>query len=502
MSLLSSPKKPALKILFVASEAAPFVKVGGLGEVMHSLPKALREQGQDARVMIPRYAHVDAAKFPLKMELEQLRVGDPQTDPNAILVSNVLRHDSQDGSITYFLENMEYYEKRANVYGYGDDTIRWVLLSKGTLEFVRQSSWKPDVIVACDWQAGFIANYLHTEYKNDPILRGITTVFSIHNLRYQGMFDSHFINELDFDSGQRDIPALPDEGIIKLSGMRRGIMYADVINTVSPTYAKEILTEEFGETLQGVLGERKARLFGVLNGIDTESLNPETDPDLATTYNAKSIEKRKDNKTALQKQFGIATDPKKFVVGYVGRMDDQKGLDLVIQMADQLLDNLNMQLVMVGDGDPKYRTFFEKLKEKYPENLGIHFAFDNRLPRMIFSGADAVLVPSKFEPCGLVQLEAMRYGAVPIVRKVGGLADSVEDFNPETGRGTGFVFEKYDPFSLTIAVVRACEIHKQEKVWSKIVKSAMAEDFSWHKSAKEYTKLFEMALRFHKDTQG
>ncbi|MEK7582492.1 MAG: glycosyltransferase, partial [Patescibacteria group bacterium] len=316
---------------------------------------------------------------------------------------------------------------------------------------------------------------------------------------YQGMFDPEFVSEMDYDDGQQPIPSIPHERIIKLNGMKRGIFYADVINTVSPTYSKEILSEEFGNHLDKLLNERKSRLFGILNGIDVDSLNPETDPDLDVNYNSKTIEKKKENKIVLQKQFGIEVNENRFVAGIVSRMDEQKGFDILIQMLDQFMQNLDLQLIVTGEGNPQYRLFFEDLKKKYPDRVGVHFAFDSRLTRLVLGGADVVLLPSKSEPCGLVQMEAMRYGAIPIVRKVGGLADSVEDFNPETGKGTGFVFEKFDPFSLTIAMVRAYQIYRQKNFWSKIIKSAMTQDFSWKKSAAEYMKLFEMALRFHKE---
>lgn len=497
---MSKTNGQGLNILFVASEAAPFVKVGGLGEVMNSLPKALRQLGHDARVLVPKYATIDVDKYPMKTEMTELKVESGDKDPYGILVSNIFRYDGQDGGINYFLENMEYYEKRANVYGYSDDTVRWVLLSKASLEFVKKSEWKPDVIVASDWQTGFIPNLIHTDYKNDPILSKIPVIFSIHNLKYQGLFDPRFVSEMDHDAGQAPITDFFDPKTNKLSGMRRGIMYADVINTVSPTYAREILTDEFGEGLSNLLNERKGRLFGILNGINTESLNPETDKDLSVNYSQKSLDKRFENQKALQKQFGLkATEGDVFVVGMVGRLDGQKGLDLVTQMLGPLLDNINFQFVVIGEGDAGYRMYFEQLKEKYPDRVGTHFSFDPRLPRMIFGGADAVLIPSKYEPSGLVQMEAMRYGCIPIVRKVGGLADSVEDFTPEKEEGTGFVFEKYDPFSLTIAIIRASELYKQKKEWEKLMKRAMAKDFSWEKSAQEYVKLFEMALRFHQE---
>ena len=336
------PNKKSLKILFVASEAAPFVKVGGLGEVMNSLPRALRNLGHDARVLIPKYATIDIDKYPLKTEIHELKVESGDRDPFGILVSNILRYDGSDGWVNYFLENMEYYEKRANVYGYSDDTVRWILLSKAALEFVKKSDWKPDLVIASDWQSGFIPNLVHTDYKEDPILSKIPIIFSIHNLRYQGLFDPKFVSEMDFDAGQAPITDFFDERTKKLNGMRRGIFYADVINTVSPTYAREILTEEFGEGLDKLLNERKSRLFGILNGIDTESLDPETDKDLIANYSVKSLDKRLENQVALQKQFGLpATKGDVFVVGMVSRMDEQKGFDLVIQALGPLMENIN-----------------------------------------------------------------------------------------------------------------------------------------------------------------
>ena len=491
-----------LKILFVASEAAPFVKVGGLGEVMRSLPRALRKFGYDARVLTPKYATIDIEKYPMDTVLNNIKVESGDKDPYGILTSNVLSHTSPDGGINYFLENMEYYEKRANVYGYSDDTVRWVILAKGVLEFIKKSEWKPDIIVASDWQSGFIPNLVHTDYKDDPILSKIPIVFSIHNLRYQGMFDPKHISEMDYDSGQSKITDFFDPKTNKLNGMRRGIMYADVINTVSPTYAREILTEEFGEGQDKLLNERKSRLFGVLNGIDTESFNPETDKDLVANYSIKSLSKRAENQAALQKQFGLpATSGDVFVVGMVGRIDEQKGFDILTQMLGPLMENINFQFIIVGEGNQGYANYLEDLKSKYPDRIGTHFSFDSRLARMILGGADAVLIPSRFEPSGLVQMEAMRYGAVPIVRKVGGLADSVDDFTPEKEEGTGFVFEKYDAFSLTIAIIRASELYRQKKEWEKLMMRAMAKDFSWEKSAQEYVKLFEMALRFHKESK-
>jgi starch synthase len=488
-----SKTKP--KILFVASEAAPFVKIGGLGEVMYSLPKALRELKYDARVMIPKYATIDSEKFPFQLEMKEIRPYRGKSDPYNLLVSNVLRYDNDDGkTIAYFLENAEYYEKRANVYGYSDDTARWVLLSKGVLEFIKKSQWKPDIIVAADWQTGFISNLLKTDYRDDPEVNRIKMIFSIHNLRYQGLFDQNCVSEMDFDAGQGEIPDFFDEKLLKLNGMRRGIMYADLINTVSPTYSKEILSPEFGEKLDELLTERQSVLSGILNGIDTKFWNPVTDVDIISNYSANDLEKRIENKLTLQERFSLPKDKNKFVMGIVSRMDEQKGFDLIIEIIDSLVKNIDFQLIITGIGDSKYRNFFQDLQKKYPDRVAGHFNFDSKLSKMILAGSDSLLIPSRFEPCGLVQLEAMRYGAIPIVRKTGGLADSVEDYVSGQDKGTGFVFEKFDKYALLIAIVRASETYKNKKEWSKLVKRAMAADFSWKKSAKEYANLFTLVL--------
>ncbi|MEK7583373.1 MAG: glycogen/starch synthase [Patescibacteria group bacterium] len=487
-----------LNILFVASEAAPYAQVGGLGEVMRSLPTALRKLDHDVRIFIPRYGGIDSKQFPLELEASNLKIISPERDPNGLLVCNVLKHKDEKGNIiAYFLENMEYYEKRANVYGYSDDTTRWLLLSRGVLEFLKQSPWKPDIIVSNDWQTGFVPNLLATEYASDPDLSKIATVHSIHNLKHQGIFDQHFISEIDYDSGQGPLPQFFDKEIWKINGARRGILSADVVNAVSPTYAKEIMTKEFGEMLDEVLRERQSRVFGILNGINTTVLDPERDEVLAKPFSSGKLRNRSANKAALQKRFGLHDDPDAFVVAFVGRLDNQKGIDLLQNIAGAMLQNLNSQLIVLGDGDNDDKLYFQNLQRQYPGSVVAELRFDANLPRQIFAGADAVLVPSAFEPCGLVQMEAMRYGAIPIVRKVGGLADSVADYVPGTSVGTGFVFEKYDHLALLIAVVRAYETYKNKKAWAALVKHAMEQDFSWGKSAQEYITLFKTAVQLH-----
>ncbi len=494
-------KNRKLNILFVASEAGPFMKVGGLGEVMYALPKELKALGCDARVMVPRYITMDTARFPLTLEAEGIVPLPNEADPYGLFVSNVLRHENEKGeTIAYFLENMEYYEKRANVYGYMDDAVRWALLSKGTLEFLRQSSWRPDVIVACEWQAGLIPNLIATEYKNDPVFAGITTVFSIHNLAHQGMFDPHFVSEMDYDSGESPVPLLADPRLQKLNFMRRGIRYADAINTVSPTYAQEITTSEYGELLDDLLSERRSRLFGILNGIDYDSYNPATDSFLEFPYSLKTLGERRKNKAALQRKFNLPERPDTFLLGIVSRLNWQKGFHLLMNTAHALFTNLDVQLIVVGTGESEFMGFFQELPEHYPGKVAVHLAYDEALPRMVYGGADVILIPSKYEPSGLTQMEVMRYGGVPLVRKTGGLADSVENYNPRAQTGTGFVFEPFDNYAFFGAVVRAFETYQYPKCWEGIQKRVMKADFSWTKSAREYITLFKKAIEFKRNS--
>ncbi|HUX35853.1 MAG TPA: glycogen/starch synthase [Candidatus Paceibacterota bacterium] len=481
-------KENPLKILFVGAEAAPFAKVGGLGEVLRALPRAMRELGCDARVFVPKYGTMDAEKFPMKKEIERLRVATKQEDPHGLLISNILSYTGEDGGIAYFLENMEFFEKRANVYGYADDTIRWVFLSRAAIEFIKLSKWKPDFIIANDWETGFIPNLLKTEYAGDKKLEGIATIFCIHNLKHQGTFDASFISEMDADSGQKPIPQFFGE-MKYLNGIRRGILYADEIITVSPTYAQEITSKEYGEGLDGILQERRGSLVGILNGIDVERFDPSSDTLIATRYSNRHFKARHKNKLALQRQFGLVEDEDVMIFGINGRLDEQKGLSLFEPILKSLLDNLSFQFVLVGDGDSKYKKFFKEISEQYQGRVGVHLEYDDVIPRMIYAGADAILIPSHFEPAGLVQLEAMRYGCIPIVRKTGGLADTVEDFDPHHGKGTGFVFEQFDSQALLITMVRAHESYRNKREWTRLMERTMSQDFSWKNSARKYMAL-------------
>ena len=491
-------KRPprSLKILFVTTETAPFAKVGGLGEVLSALPKALRKDGHDARVFMPKYLSIKKRRHAMTKVIEGIQMAKPATDPYGLTVANVIQNKAKDGAITYFLENMEYYEKRANVYGYADDTARWVLLSRGVLEFIRRSDWVPDVIVANDWPAGFVPNLMQTEYRNDPVIRNIACVFVIHNLRNQGMFDVHFLKGKDYDKGTKPIPDFIDGRMPRLNGMRRGILYADAICAVSPTYATEILSTEFGERLNDVLRRRQDRLTGILNGIDYKKYNPGTDKQITKNYTERRLSGREANKHALQRVFKLPQRKDAFLIGFVGRLDEQKGIRLFMRIAKPLLSNLDIQFVLVGTGDKDFRMFFKELQEKHPGQVSTHLFYDQKLPKRIFAGADAILMPSRFEPAGLVQMEAMHYGCVPIVRNTGGLADTVINDRPGDP-GTGFMFDRYDHMSLMIAMVRAYAAFQDKRRWTGIIRRGMREDFSWDAAAKDHTALYRRAIRLH-----
>ena len=488
----SNTQSRPLKILFVASEIAPFVKIGGLGEVLHALPKALAELGHDVRTMAPKYASIDENEFPMTVIVDGLPVPNPGNDD---IICNVKKYGNNLEVVNYFLENQEYYEKRGSVYGYDDDPARWALLSRGTLEFIKhtENKWKPDIVVANDWQGGLIPNFMKCEYSKDPVISKIASIFIIHNIYYQGMFDHRHISELDYDDGQSQIPSITDPRILKINFMRRGIRYADVINTVSPSYAREITTPEYGEFLDQLLQERRSRLFGILNGINYDNYNPETNPYVEYKYNEENLNVKIKNKKILQQKFNLPEKKDTFVVCVIGRLAEQKGIDLIVETIEPLLENFDFQFIVLGTGDSHFVSFFSELDKKY-KKMATHLSFDNLLPHTIYSGADAILIPSRFEPCGLTQMEAMRYGVVPIVRKIGGLADSVTDHTSLEDPGTGFVFENYDKYAFLGTFMRAYETYKYPKIWQGIQKRAMKENFSWEKSAKEYEKLFLRAL--------
>ena len=493
-----------LQILIVAAESSPYATVGGFSKVIEALSTALMKLGHDVSVFVPKFGFIDEERYKMQLVVEGLEV-PTGIESNPFLTCNIKKHKLPNGVTTYFLENMEYYEMRANVYGYSDDPTRWALLSRGALEFLRNTDrssdpetreLKPDVIHCNDWHTGILPNYLNTLYENDESLSGIATLFTIHNLRFQGLFDPRNISELDFDDGKSPVAPFFSETLSKQNFMKRGIIYSDAVNTVSKTYAKEILTPEFGEGLDKLLMEVRSKLFGVLNGLDYDSFNPATDKLIEKNYDIYSLDSREENKTTVQKEFGISIQEDKPLIGFVGRLDHQKGIDLIIEAMKYLIKEFDVQFVQVGGGDADIISQLKELKDLFPQSVGVHPLPNFTLPHLLFAGCDMIVYPSRFEPCGIVQMEAMRYGSIPIVRKVGGLADSVEDYDPKTGKGSGFVFTDFDLISFYGQLVRAVETYRHKGIWRSIQKNAMRRDFSWGWSAKEYARLYNRAIEF------
>lgn len=492
-------KKP-LKVLFVAAEVHPYATIGGLGMVIFSLSRALKKLGVDVRIFMPKYGSIDGKKYPMKMNVKELKVPtDQEEEGKKFLICNVKKHipSSPDVPI-FFLENMEYYEKRSNVYGYSDDPTRFNLLSRGVLEFLRHSDWVPDIINCADWHTGALPNYLKTVYNQDPVLSKIRTVFSIHNLSHQGVFEHHFVSELDFDDGKSQIAPFFSERLPKQNFMKRGIIFADIVNTVSETYSREIMTKEYGEKLDDLLKEVRTKVFGILNGIDYQEINPGTNKLVPFNFDISTIQKRVENKIHLQKEFNLEVSKDIPVLGMVGRLSGQKGIDLLMPILETLVSEFNIQFIIIGAGEGRYREFFEEMNRKFPKNVGCHLMFDLALGHHVFTGCDLFLMPSKFEPCGITQMEAMRYGAIPVVRRTGGLADTVEDFDPKKNTGTGFVFENFNPYAFFGALVRALETYKYKKIWQQLIKRAMRADFSWEVSAQRYLDLYKRTISLDK----
>jgi starch synthase len=501
-SVVKSPKaRKPMKILFVAAEAAPYASIGGLGQVIYFLSRTLRKMGHDVRVMIPKYAHIDESFYQTEMVKESLQVLPGGRDVPIICNVKLHRPSRHFDAPVYFFENMEYYEKRANVYGYIDDHVRFAVFSKGVLSFLRESDWVPDVINSADWQTGHLPNYLRTTYRSDPGLRKIATVFSIHNLHFQGMFDHRFVSELEYDDGKSSIApffAEKSESLRTQNFMKRGILHSDIVNTVSENHAREILTPEYGEKLDHLLGEVRTKLYGVLNGLDYKEFDPATDKIIYANYSVKNLDIRLKNKLALQREFNLPENQDIPVFGMVGRLDEQKGFDILIPILYSILSEYDIQLVVIGGGDGKYHSGLVDLQRKFPKKLATHLTPNFTLPRHVFAGADIFLIPSKFEPFGITAIEAMRYGSVPVARRTGGLADTVRNYDPATDTGNGFVFNNYDHLSLYGAIVRALEVYKNPQSWRGIMKRAMRTDFSWDNSAKRYEELYEKAVALAK----
>lgn len=498
-----------MKILFLSAEVAPFVTVGGLSQVMYFLPRALMNKGNDARIFMPKYASIDdqksKKKWKLKKEIENLAVPieNIQTKSKTFssgdaIICNIKSYPkTRTTAYTYFLENREYYELRANMYGYKDDHIRFALLSKGCLEWLLDKrGWLPDIIHCNDWHTGYFIELARQSKRYSDIMAKIPIVFTVHNFLFQGNYDFRYGSHETHDTGATPLASLLSPKLQMQNGLLRGILYADAVNTVSPTYAIEAQTPEYGAGLELVLQEIRGKLAGILNGLDTKEFNPETDPIIYKKYSLSTAETlRRENKLDLQRLFFLEENPNNMLLAISGRLSQQKGWDLLLKVLPHVFSQRkNVQSIVLGSGEDRYRDQLYALQKEYPKQLGLHLRADFRMPRKIFSGVDAILMPSTFEPGGIVALEALRYGAVPIVRRTGGLNDIVSDFNPVTKKGDGFSFLNNDPWELFAAIIEALSLYKQPKLWKTLVHNCMSYDFSWKYSAQLYQNLYANVL--------
>lgn len=479
-----------LKVLFLAAEAAPFAKVGGLADVAAALPKALRQLGVDARLMIPRYGAMRGEQYDFRRlgELISVPVG-PDYEPVHLL------EGMAPGEVPlYLIWDEKYFSARDKIYGFNDDPQRFVFFSRAVIAALRALNWVPDVIHANDWHTAPVPAWLDVYGRRDPFYRDIVTLFTIHNLAYQGL-----CGRLLLTFGRmEELPHLPVEPPGQVNWMAQGLAHADLLSTVSPTYAREILTAESGMGLEPLLISRQDRLFGVLSGIDAEVWNPSTDTALTQAFDVTSLRMRAVNKSALQREIGLPGRAEVPLLGCISRLDEIKGVDLLLPALEALLQQQDVQFVLLGTGDPQYETELRALAERFPESARVFIKFDDRLARRIYGGVDLFLVPSRFEPWGMGQLIAMRYGAVPLVRATGGLADTVIDVVEQPASGTGFVFRPYTVAAFAETLGRALAAFRDRPRWEGIQRRAMEKDFSWEAAARTYIDLYRRAQALHR----
>lgn len=485
-------KKSKRKIAFVGSECYPFVKTGGLGDVMYALPRALVSEGCEVRVILPLYACIPQ-KYKDQLEYKGSFMMDQTQEGRTFFVG--IMELEMDGVTYDFVENWEFFDWGNPYTGLWEDIPKYCYFSKAALAILNYLKWTPDVIHCHDWQASLVPLYKRTKFWDTPVGKA-KTVLTIHNLRFQGICG---IQHLKYWSGLRD--DLFDYPVLKWNEdeanmFKGGLAFADMITTVSETYAQEIQTGAFGEGLDAHLRYHSPRLHGIVNGIDVEQWDPAADKLLAAQYSAdNAVEQKKLNKAALQEKLGLDPDEHKMVIGLVSRLTDQKGLDLVDAIFPKLIDG-NTQVVVLGTGDPRYENAFRYFEGEYKGSVCAYISYNETLAHLIYAGADAFLVPSLFEPCGLTQLIAMRYGTVPIVRETGGLKDTVAPFRRDLNDGNGFTFDKYDASLLLDAVNNAKTVYFTERwAWDEMVKRNALKDVSWDASAKKYLALYDELIK-------
>ena len=476
-------------ILFVASEVVPFIKTGGLADVVGSLPKCFDKEQYDVRVILPKYMCMPE-EWKSKMNYLTHFYMDLAWRSQYVGVLEM----KYEGVQFYFIDN-EYYFSGPKPYGnIYQDIEKFAFFSKAALSALPVIGFRPDIIHCNDWQTGLIPVFLNDKFHEGEFFRDIKSIMTIHNLKFQGVWDMKTVKDI---TGLPDYYFTPDklEAYGDANYLKGGIVYADWVTTVSRTYAEEIKTPFYGEGLDGLMRARSNNLTGIVNGIDYTEYDPNTDTLIAKNYNARNFRKEKiKNKRELQKELNLEQNDSKFMIGIVSRLTDQKGFDLIAYMMDELCQ-LDLQIVVLGTGEDRYENMFRHFAWKYQGKVSANIYYSNALSHKIYAACDAFLMPSLFEPCGLSQLMALRYGTVPIVRETGGLKDTVEPYNEYESTGTGFSFANYNAHEMLYTIKYAMDVYyNRRREWNKLIDRGMAADFSWEKSAKEYAKLYDQLL--------
>lgn len=480
-----------MKICFVSSESEPFIKTGGLADVSGSLPIALAELGCEVKIFIPFYDLIDAEKYNIN-PLEGNKNIEVNIGEKSVFFSLYTCKFQNTSIDVYFVDCPEYFHRKKVYTNDSDEDERFILFQKAVLISLQNLQWSPDVIHCNDWQSGLIPAYLKKKYITDDLFKNTVSVFSIHNVAYQGLFEKSSFLKTNFPPEDFQ-PFSPFELNNLFCFIKAGISYAEIVTTVSPTYAKEIQTTEFGAGLEGVLVERKNDLYGIINGINTELWNPEIDKLISFNYTYSTLENKIKNKKALLKKAKLEFNESTPLLGIVSRFAWQKGFELFEPIIEKLLSK-NLQIIVLGEGDSKYEEFFKSVSKKYSEKFSVFVEYNNEFAHQITASSDIFLMPSKYEPCGLNQMYSLKYGTVPVVRKTGGLADTVKDVDEFGNSGNGFTFTDFDSKLFLDTIERSLSYFNDKEKWRKIIKAGMSEDFSWNTSAKKYIEIYNKAL--------
>ena len=474
------------RILFAASEAVPFIKTGGLADVTGSLPQYFDKEEYEVRIILPKYLCIEEEMRKKMRFLCHFYVNLGWRKQYAGIFET-----KYQGITYYFVDNEYYFAGEHPYHNLHEDVEKFAFFSKAVLETLPYLDYCPDIIHCHDWQTGLIPVFLHTLYGDENYYAGIKTVFSIHNMKFQGRWHLQAVMDV---TGLPEQIFVPDklESYGEANYLKGGVIYADAVTTVSPTYAFEITTQQGGEGLDGLMRQVSDKLYGILNGIDTEVYNPRTDPYIRAQFNDKDVIRQKaKNKSALQEEMGLEQNPEAMLIGIVSRMTSQKGFDLIAYVMDELMEQENVQFVVLGTGEEQYENMFRYFGEKYPKRLKANIGYSEDVAHRIYASCDTFLMPSLFEPCGLSQMMSMRYGTIPIVRETGGLKDTVTPYNEYERTGNGFSFANYNAHEMLHVIRYALEIFEKRRTeWEGLIKRAMAEDNSWENSAKCYQKLY------------